>query len=926
MEELLATKLFIPTIRPELVSRPRLIEQLNHGLHCRVILVSAPAGFGKTTLVGDWAGNINKIHEKESQAEYRIAWLSLDESDNDLTRFLTYFIAALNQIKGIEATFGKGVMNMLRSPQLPPVENILTSLINEIAASPDQIIFILDDYHLIDAQPIHDALSFLLENIPPQMHLVIATREDPLLPLSRLRTRCQLTELRAIDLRFTNSEAAEFLNMVMGLNLSAKDIAALERRTEGWIAGLQLAAISLQGKEETSQLIKSFSGSHRLVLDYLIEEVIDQQPKSIQTFLLQTSILNRLTGSLCDALTGQDNSQQILESLDRANLFIVPLDENRHWYRYHHLFADLLRQRLHQKYPEQISKLHQLASEWYEQDSLWSEAIHHAFASEDLERVADLIELVWIPMNTSYRSVTWLGWAKILPDELVSHRPVLSTACGWASLDTGDLEAAELHFQDAERWLDTMANVNEQLEDPPNKKIVLDEEELRSLSTSIANGRAYLAQALGDVNGTLKYAQRATDLLRENEYFERGLSDILSGFAYWAIGDLEAAHEAVSDAIAKMQMAGRLPFIISFTSYLADIMTAQGRLHETEKIYLKLLEFVTEQGEPEVKEAAVLHLGLSELYFERGDMEASMRHLQRSEELGKQPAFPPWYRHWICARARVRKALGNLDGVIAMLTDAERLYYRHPIPDVHPLKALIARGWLAQGKLTEALQWVNEQGLSIDDDLGYLREFEHITLARVIIAQYRSGQEEDCIYDAMQLLERLLKAAEDGKRTGSIIEILVLQALAFEAQDNISPALMSLEQALTLAEPEGYFRIFVDEGPPMARLLYEALSRKIAPAYIQRLLAAFPVSEPERADPTKHRMDQSGLIEPLSEREIEILQLISEGQSNQEIGAQLYLSLNTVKAHTRNIYGKLGVNSRTQASARARALGILSES
>ena len=924
MEELLATKLFIPSIRPELVSRPRLIEQLNNGLLCRLILVSAPAGFGKTTLVGDWVGNFNKDRESESQADCRITWLSLDEGDNDLTRFLAYFIAALNQIEEIEAIFGNEILSMLQSPQPPPIETLLTSLVNEIAAIPDKIIFILDDYHLIDAQPVHDALSFLLENMPPQMHLVIATREDPLLHLSRMRARGQLIELRATDLRFTDAEAAEFLDQVMGLELSMEDIAALERRTEGWIAGLQLAAISMQGRTDVSTFVKSFTGSHRLVLDYLIEEVLNRQPEDVQSFLLRTSVLDRLTGPLCDALTGQDNGQAILEVLERANLFIIPLDDERRWYRYHRLFADLLRQRLHHNHQEQISRLHHCASEWYEQNGLWSDAVRHAFATEDLKRAADLIELSWVPMNTSYRSVTWLGWAKALPDELVRSRPVLSAACGWASLDAGDLEVAELYFQDAERWLNAIASENKQLEGLSDKTIVLDKEELRSLSTSIANGRAYLAQALGDVSGTVKYAHRAADLLRENEYFERGLSDILSGFAYWASGNLEAAHEAVSNAIAKMQMTGKIPFIISFTSYLADIMIAQGRLHDTERIYLQLLEFVAKQEGPEIKETAVLHLGLSELYLEQGDMEAAKRHLDRSEKLGEQPAFPPWYRHWICAHVRVMRVQGDYDGIIEMLNEAERLYYRHPIPDVRPLMALIARTWLTQGKLADALRWVQERNLSFEDNLSYLREFEHLTLSRLLITRFRNERDDTYIQDAMVLLERLLSTADEEGRTGGVIEILVLQALAFEAQDNISDSLKSLERALTLAEPEGYFRIFVDEGPPMARLLYEALSREIASDYVQRLLAAFPIEESNKIASSQPQRSDSELIEPLSEREIEVLQLIAEGLSNQEISSRLYLSLNTVKAHTRNIYGKLGVNNRTQAGARARALGILS--
>ena len=920
MEQLLATKLFVPSNRPEFVPRSRLIDQLNEGLRRRLSLISAPAGFGKTTLVSEWVDKLQKINKKEN----RIAWLSLDEGDNDPTRFLTYFLTALNRVDGMKTAVGDEALSLLQSPQPPSAESILTSLINEIATSSFRLVIVLDDYHLIDAQPIHDALSFLLENMPPSLHLVIATREDPFLPLSRLRARDHLTELRAADLRFTFSEAAQFLNQAMGLKLSEKDIKALESRTEGWIAGLQLAAISLQGQKDTANLIKSFTGSHRFVLDYLIEEVLTQQPEDIQTFLFHTSILNRLTGSLCDAVTGLGNGQATLEALEHANLFIVPLDNERSWYRYHHLFTDLLRQRLEQASPEKIRELHQRASEWYEHNRLWADSIRHAFAAEDLKRAADLIELAWIPMNTSYRSVTWLGWTKALPDEMVRSKPVLSTSCGWASLDAGDLEAAELYFQSAEQWLESTVNTTEQPEGSPDKTIVLDKEELRSLSISIANGRAYLVQALGDVNGTLKYAQRAADLLHENEYFERGLSDILPGFAYWASGDLEAAHKAVTDAISNMRMTGKIPFIISFTSYLADIQIAQGRLHETEKTYLHLLEYVTERGGTEVKETAVLHLGLSELYFERGDLETAKRHLQRSKELGEQPAFPPWYRHWVCAHVRIMKAQGDLDGVIEMLNGAERLYYRHPIPDMRPLAALVAQAQLAQGNLIEVLRWVHEQGLSVDDDLSYLREFEHITLARLLIAQYKHDQVDETIQGAMGLLERLLKAAEGGERNGSIIEILLLQALAYEARKDIYTALKPLARALKLAEPEGYFRIFVDAGPPMARLLYKALSREIAPDYVHRLLGAFPGDEPEKADSLQPQRRDSELIEPLSEREIEVLQLIAEGLSNQEIGSRLYLSLNTVKAHTRNIYGKLGVNNRTQAGARARALGILS--
>jgi LuxR family maltose regulon positive regulatory protein len=927
--EILKTKIFIPRLRREIVSRPRLINALNEGLRRKLTLISAPAGFGKTTLVADWVADCDRP----------TAWFSLDEEDNDPARFLNYLIAALNDIDGIEATFGISVMSMLQSPQFPPTDILLTPLINEMAVFPGELILILDDYHLIETQAVHDILCFLLDNMPPQLHLAIVTREDPFLPLSRLRVMDELTELRGVDLRFTSPEAAEFLHRVMGLNLSAEAVAALESRTEGWIAGLQLAALSLQGQTNTSRLIQAFTGSNRLVLDYLMEEVLDQQPEDIQAFLLQTAILDRLTGSLCDAVrfgttetpTGQENGQEILERLDRANLFVFPQDNERRWYRYHHLFADLLRQRLRRDDPEKIRALHLLASEWFERTGLWSDAIRHAFAAGDLARVADLAELAWRPMNMSYRAVTWLGWVKALPEDLVRSRPTLSAGCGWASLDAGDLEAAELYLQDAERWLDAMANVNKRLEVPSDKtrsersrrKVEPDEDKVRSLSTSLANARAYLAQALGDVAGTVKYARRATELLEEDDYFERGLSDILSGFAYWASGDLNAAYKAVADAVSNMQKTGMIIFVISFTTYLTDIMIAQGRLRETERAYLRLLAYAREQGGREVPETAVVHLGLSELYLEQGDLDAAIRHLEISEALGEQPAFAPWYRHWIFAHARVMEAQGDLDGVIEVLNAAERLFYRHPIPDVRPLKALIARARLAQGNLTEALRWVREQGLSVDGELSYLREFDHITLARVLIARYRLDRGEASIQSATRLLERLRQAAVDGGRMGSAIEILVLQALAHEARGDLQSALVSLERGLALAEPEGYIRIFVGEGPPMGHLLYEALARGISPEYIQHLLGAFPRANQGQALSPQRNAQELDWIEPLSEREMEVLELIAEGLTNQDIGDRLYLSLNTVKVHTRNIYGKLDVNSRMQAAARARDLGLL---
>ena len=925
-ETLLRTKLFFPPPRPNLVPRHHLTERLNQGLRLghRLALVSAPAGFGKTTLVGEWVGNLRRKASQESRIRkeqradvLRTVWLSLDASDNDPVRFLRYLFAALNQVEGVEASFGEGALAERQAP-----ETVLTALINDIAAIPEVIVFVLDDYHVITSTPIDEMLTFLLEHLPAQLHLVIATRDDPDLPLARFRARGQLTELRAADLRFSTSEAAEFLNRVMGLDLTPADILALETRTEGWIAGLQLAAISIQGQADPQSRIKSFTGSHRFVLDYLIEEVLARQPENVQSFLLQTAVLDRLTGSLCDAVTGRDDGQQFLELLERSNLFIIPLDGERQWYRYHHLFADLLRQRLRQTDLGQMPTLHSRASEWYEQNGFSKAAITHSLHAEDFERAANLAELAWPKMHAGYQTTEWLGWAQALPDELVRARPVLSVAYAQALLNTGKLEAAAARLVDAERWLEPTDGGHDNPDAPAAEMIVVDEAQFRLLPVSLATARAYHAQSNGDLAGSVKYARRILDLVPEGERQWRGGASSLLGLAQYANGDLAAAEQNFT---AGMEYMDPLEAITG-TFVVADMKMAQGQLQAALRTYEHSIQLALAHGEPMPLGTEDLYTGISKLHRERGDLEAAAEALRLARQFGERIKVPDWQHRWCTAQARLSETREDLEGALNLLREAERLYVRTPVPEVQPIGALKAQIWLSQGRLADALAWAHEQNLAVTDELSFLREFEHITLARVLIAQYKHAREDSAIQEAMALLARLLQAAEAGERTGSVIQILVLQALAHEAQGKMRPALTALARALMLAEPEGYIHSFVDEGPPLAQLLHEARLRGIAPAYVRRLLAALPATVPPKPELAQTPTPESEWVDPLSEREVEVLQLIAEGLTNQQIADRLYLSLNTVKVHTRNIYSKLGVHHRTGAVAKARALGVLPSS
>ncbi|MBK7316844.1 LuxR C-terminal-related transcriptional regulator [Candidatus Villigracilis affinis] len=915
---ILATKLYTPLPRPKIVLRPRLIERLNEGLSSgrKLTLISASAGFGKTTLVSEWI----------ACCERPVTWLSLDEGDNDPARFLIYLVTAL---QSIVANIGTGVLGALQSHQPPSIESILTALLNEITTISDNFVLVLDDYHIIDSKPVDNALTFLLEHLPPQMHLVIATREDPQLPLSRLRARGQLTELRAADLRFTPAEAAEFLNQMMGLNLSAEDIAALETRTEGWIAGLQFAAISMQGHQDTASFVKSFTGSHYFVLDYLVEEVLQQQSETIQTFLLHTSILERLCGSLCDAvlLNPSASGQETLEYLERANLFIVPLDNERRWYRYHHLFGDLLRQRLQrsstlssEKEQGGVHELHRHASEWYEHNGSAADAIRHALAAEDFARAADLIELAFPAMSRERQFATLLGWLKLLPDEVVRVRPVLCYEYAFSSMSCGENESVEPRLQDAERWF----NMGERPESQPVGMVVADQEEFRRLPGLIALTRGGQALGRGDMPETVKYAQRVLDLAPERDYLMLGGAAAQLGLVAWTSGDLDTARRMTAEGMENLQLGGYISPVIGCAITLADIQITQGDLHKAMTTYERGLHWATRAGAPTlaVQGAADMHVGMSSLHYEHNDLETATQCLLTSQALGELAGLPQNPYRWCAAMARIRQAQGDLDGAIQLLEEAERVYDGNFSPNVRPVATRKVRVWLAQGRLGEALDWARQQGLSAENELSYLREFDHIALARVLLARYQSDRADVSISGAVGLLERLLKAAEEGGRMGSVIEILVLQALAHQAQGDLPAALLPLQHALALAEPEGYVRMFLDEGPSMMQLLREASAREIMPDYTDKLLAAFE-AEKRKSEDKPDLPPTQPLIDPLSQRELKILQLIAQGLSNREIGERLFLALDTIKGHNRKIFDKLQVQSRTEAIARARELGLL---
>jgi LuxR family maltose regulon positive regulatory protein len=900
---LLATKLFVPKLRRGLVARPRLLERMGNGAEARLTLVSAPAGFGKTTVLASW------LHEESAEGR-SVAWLSLDAADNDPASFWTYVVTAL---QGALQDVGASALELLRSAPVS-TELVLTTLLNELAAAPDEAWLVLDDYHLVDNHEVNEGLAFLLEHLPAQVHVVVSTRADPDLPLARWRVRGELVEIRAADLRFTSDEATAYLNVATGLDLAAEDIAVLDERTEGWIAALQLAALSLQGRGDVSGFIARFAGDDRYIVDYLIEEVLRHQTDTVRGFLLQSAVLDRLTGPLCNAVTGRDDGSEMLVDLERANLFIVALDDRREWYRYHHLFADVLRARMLGEQPDQVPLLHQRASEWYQRHDLTEEAVRHALAARDFDRAAHLIELAMPAIRRHRQEALMYGWLKALPDDTVRRRPVLSVFYGDMLMHSGDLDAVGPRLDDAERGLAAV---------PDGEALPwADTAELRSLPATIAIYRASLAQAGGDAAGTAEHARRALDLAGPEDHLARGGAAGFLGLAAWAQGDVSGALETFSQAVASLHAAGNLVDALSSTVVLADLWMAAGRPSKARRLCERALQRAEAQGEGFARAITDLQVGLSEIDVEVGDLDSAKQHLEAAAAVADPAGMNEGRYRWFVARGLLAQAAGKQDEAVKFLERAAELYRPGFFPEVRPIAAIKARIWIVQGNLSEAADWARDRGVSVADDAGYLREFDHLTLVRLLLAQHRANQDGGALVQAAGLLDRLLTAAETSGRAGSSVEIRLLTALVRDAQGRRPQALESLAQSLTLApEPEGYVRLFLDEGAPMLTLLRDASHHGVAGDRARRLLSL--AAAPAALTPDPGQRQAASSVEPLSDRELQVLRLLDSELTGPQIARELFVSHNTVRTHTKHIFTKLDVTSRRAAVRRARERGLI---
>jgi LuxR family maltose regulon positive regulatory protein len=896
-------------------------------------LISAPAGSGKTSALSAW------IRHSESS----ITWLSLDEGDNDPTRFWTYLIAALQRLR---LDLGKHAQALLQAQgqQPQPIESVLTVLLNEISALADNpstdstgswptghpssgaasgqaslqegFALVLDDYHVINNPVIHAGITFLLDHLPSQMHLMIASRTDPPLPLARLRAGNLMIELRLEDLRFTSEEVALFLNQVMGLNLCDDDIAALGTRTEGWIVGLQLAALSLQGRDEAAKrrFVSAFTGSQRYILDYLVEEVLQHQPESTQAFLLQTSILARLTAPLCDSVTGRADGQAMLEQLERANLFLVPLDEERGWYRYHQLFAEVLRLRLQQAAPDHVPELHRKAATWFEAQGLIDDAIRHALATGGAAWAARLIEQHIEEGFRRGERETLRRWLIAVPQEVVRARPRLIVAQAIAALNAGRLDSVEPLLEDAERALTTAS-------EPYQPSIGRQASMLANIPAAIALLRAALAGLRGDAERMTELVRWAKAQLAEDERGPRFSVRWNLAQADWMRGRLAEAERAFAQIVAEGRAALEPHLTLSAGAVLGRVQRAQGHLDAALRTYQEGLEFAARSGPTAMLSAAVAHLGMAEVLYQRNQLEQALRHATEGIRLGRQFTSTQTLASGLATLAWIRQASGDSAGALEAMDEAYRVMPTQDVVALHnPVLAERARLLLAQGEVLSAASWVEARGLGEGDQLSYSREREYLVLARVLLARNAPDR-------ALDLLERLGVAAEAQARIESVLEVLALEALALDAIGAPARAVAALVDALALARPEGYVRVFVDEAAPMSVLVRQVTGEQRP--YAEQLLAVLDRSEDEGAQARglccaslQDHAQLGALIGPLTERELDVLRVLAAGLSNQEIAQELYLSAATVKVHLKHIYGKLEVHNRTQALARARSLNL----
>jgi len=840
--------------------------------------------------------------------------VSLDEGDNDPTRFLSYLVTALRRI-GKEG-FGESVLAALRSPEPPRIEAVLGAFINELANLLGEVTIILDDYHVIDSENVHRIVAFLLERLPESAHLMISGRVDPLLPLARLRARGQMTELHASDLRFTPEETVAFLKDVMGLDLSADDFSALEGITEGWIAALQLAALSMRERKDVSAFIRSFSGSHRDVFDFLAEEVLERQPEGVQTFLLETSILDSLSGLLCDALTGRNDGQRMLERLEKENLLVVPLDDNRVWYRYHHLFADFLCSRLERERPERLALLHLPASEWYEENALVAAAVRHALSAGDHERVARLMER-GVGQTWWYHGevVTLLGWLRKLPKEAMLHRPLLLVWYAAALMLVGRFEGVESLLREAEGVIGVAGEGQGE-----ESRLGAKKADPQHVLATAAAVRSLHARIQGDPRDAIEQARRALALLPEDSLDPRPFAALCLAEAYRAADDLEAANTTFAEAAELGRAAGHDYIALTAMGSLAYLRMAQGRLREAEETLRQALRFAAERGAELLPAVGRVRIGMGELLYERDDLDASERELALGTELVERAGELEILVRGQVGLSRARRPRGDTEGTHKLAHEVERLALDSGAPQAI-LSATLwkARLHLMRGELQAAASDL-ERASNVGDAPRSTRESERISLARLLIAR----EDHD---EALQLLDHVRETAEAADRRGSVIEILTLKALALRAKDEKTRAIGIMGQALALGQPEGYVRTFVDEGPAMGILLSETVeawerglrdpANKLPMHYLRKLTAVL-----ER-DASGATLPAVGLPEPLSERELEVLQLIAAGKPNRRIAAELFVSVGTVKTHINNANRKLDAHSRTQALARARELNLI---